>query len=378
MLQRPSSIDQLEQCFDRFKLMRASQPVSYDEAMQSWHLVCYQEVLQVLADTSHFVPPGAHAGASPPTSSTGPLFPPVAQRLLSQVLTPRSVSELTPRVKEITHAILGQIRQAGTIDVIEDFAAPLASSVLAELLGIPIEQRVSFIERAKAQRKGAAGEQVEEMSLLFRKLIAQRREQPQQDLVTALLTTSFDNALASEVDVVACLLWLVGMGYEMVTHLLGNTVLCLLLHPEVIERLHQDPAPIYSTIEEALRFLPPVWRVTRMTTEEVALGGQPIPAQARICAWIVSANRDDRYFSSPDAFDIERIPNRHLSFGHGHGFHFDTALARLLAEVSLTSLLDYLPDLKLLPDQRLEVVDSPAIFGVKHLYITFSPTSVSR
>src|SRR5215469_3495715 len=167
MLQRPSSIDQLEECFERFKLMRASQPVSYDEAMQSWHLVCYQEVLQVLADTSHFVPPGAHAGASPLTSSTGPLFPPVAQRLLSQVLTPRSVSELTPRVKEITHSLLGQMRQAGTIDVIEDFAAPLASSVLAELLGIPLEQRVAFMELVRAQRKDLEDVQTEGMSLLF-------------------------------------------------------------------------------------------------------------------------------------------------------------------------------------------------------------------
>jgi cytochrome P450 len=141
--------------------------------------------------------------------------------------------------------------------------------------------------------------------------------------------------------------------------------------------LHQDPAPIYSTIEEALRYLPPVWVVTRITTEEVALGGQSIPAQARICAWIVSANRDESRFSSPDTFDIERVPNRHLSFGYGKGFHFDTALARLLAEVSLTSLLDYLPGLQLLPGQRLEMVDNPAIFGVKHLYVTFSPTSVS-
>jgi cytochrome P450 len=373
MLQRPSSIDQLEECFDRFKLMRASQPIWYDEAMQSWHLVCYQEVLQVLADTSLFVPPGAYANASHSTSSAGPLFPRVAQRLLSQVLTPRSVGELTPRVREITHALLGEVRQAGTIDVIEDFAAPLASSVLAELLGLPHEQWVAFVELTNAQRKGLADGQAEEISLFFSELIAQRRELPQQDVISTLLATSVDTSLASEADIMACLRWLVGTGSEMVTHLLGNAVLCLLLHPEVIERLHQDPAPIYSTIEEVLRYLPPVWRVTRMTTGAVTLGGQPIPAQARIYAWIVSANRDESRFSSPDTFDIERVPNRHLSFGYGNDFHFDAALARLLAEVSLTSLFDYLPDLQLLPAQRLEMVDNPAIFGVKHLFITFSP-----
>jgi cytochrome P450 len=377
MLQQPSSIDQLEECLERFKLMRATQPVSYDEARQTWHLVCYQEVLQVLADTSRYVLPGADEAASPPTSSTGSLFPRIAHRLLSQVLTPRSVGELTPQVREITLSLLGQIRQAGTIDVIDEYAAPLSSSVLAELLGIPLEQRVAFMELAKTQRKDPAGGRIEEMSLLLSELIAQRREQPQHDLISTLLTTSVDTSLASEADITICLRWLVGMGYAMVTHLLGNAVLCLLLHPEVIERLHQDPTPIYSTIEEALRYLPPVWRVTRMTAEEVALGGQPIPAQARICAWIVSANRDESRFSSPDTFDIERVPNRHLSFGYGKGFHFDTALARLLAEVSLTLLLDYLPGLQLLPGQRLEMVDNPAIFGVKHLYVTYSPTSAS-
>ena len=91
----------------------------------------------------------------------------------------------------------------------------------------------------------------------------------------------------------------------MVTHLLGHAVFCLLLHPEPIERLHQDPAPIYSTIEEALHYLPSVWRVTRMTTDEVVLGGQRIPAQAHICAWIVSANRDESRFSSPDTFFVD-------------------------------------------------------------------------
>jgi cytochrome P450 len=378
MLQQPSSIDQLKECLDRFKLMRASQPVSYDEARQTWHLVCYQEVLQVLADTSRYVLPGADEAAFPPTSSAGSLLPRIAQRLLSQVLTPRSVGELTPQVREITHSLLGQIRQAGTIDVIEDFAAPLSSSVLAELLGIPLEQRIAFMEWAKTQRKDPAGGQIEGISLLFSELIAQRREQPQNDLISTLLTTPVDTSLANEADITVCLRWLVGIGYAMVTHLLGNAILCLLLHPEVIERLHQDPAPIYSTIEEALRYLPPVWKVTRMTTEEIALGGQPIPAQARICAWIVSANRDENRFFSPDTFDIERVPNRHLSFGYGKGFHFDTALARLLAEVSLTLLLDYLPGLQLVPGQRLEMVDNPAIFGVKHLYVTFSPTSASE
>src|SRR5215471_11581471 len=286
MLQQPSSIDQLEECLDRFRLMRASRPVSYDEARQSWHLVCYQEVLQVLADTSHFVPPGVYANASHSTSSAGPLFPRVAQSLLSQVLTPRSVGDLTPRVREITHSLLREVRPAGTIDVIENFAAPLAGSVLAELIGIPLKQRVAFVELANAQRKGPADEQAEEISLVFSELIAQRREKPQNDLISTLLTTSVDNALASDADVMACLRWLVGTGSEMVTHLLGNAVLCLLLHPEVIERLHQDPAPIYSTIEEVLRYLPPVWRVMRMTRGEVVVGGQPLPAQARICAWI--------------------------------------------------------------------------------------------
>src|SRR5262249_23436495 len=157
---------------------------------------------------------------------------------------------------------------------------------------------------------------------------------------------------------------------------LGNAVLCLTMYPEVKVRLLQDPAPIYSTIEEMLRFLPPVWMVPRTTTREVALRGQNIPAGARICAWIVSANRDELYFSAPDIFDIERVPNRHLSFGYGNHFQFDAALARLLAEASLTALASRLPGLKSLPGQHLDVVDNPSIFGVQHLYVTYSPAPV--
>jgi cytochrome P450 len=111
------------------------------------------------------------------------------------------VGELTPQVREITHSLLDPFRQAHTIDVIEDFAAPLSISVLAELLGIPFEKRIAFMELAETQRKDPAGGQIEGISLLFSELIAQRREQPQHDLISTLLTTSVDTSLASETDI---------------------------------------------------------------------------------------------------------------------------------------------------------------------------------
>jgi cytochrome P450 family 109 len=395
MIQRPSSMEQLAERFAHLKQMRESQPAVYDDATDSWHLVRYQEVLQVLTDATHFIPLGMEEADSHTVSSLYPLPYPLVQRLLSSALTPGGVSELASRMTKIARTLLEQVRPTGIMDVIGDLAAPLSFSVIAELLDIPVNLLTLFKEWADAllaeqwtgptdrrpgepsrkERRASLISAGQEFSTLFAELLVKRRSLPQADFISRLLTTSLEETVIGETEVMACCRWLLTIGYETATHLLGNAVLCLDAHPEVRERLHQEPAPIYSTIEEVLRYLPPLWLVPRMTTSEVVLGEQRIPAQARVCAWIASANRDAKHFSHPDTFDIERIPNRHLSFGYGSGFRFDAALARLQTEVGLSLLLNQLPNLKVLPGQHLEVVDHPVVFGVKHLLVTFTPSS---
>lgn len=317
----------------------------------------------------------------------------LVHHLLSNVLTPDGVSKLAPRIREIALTLLERVRPRGTMDVIGDLAAPLSIAVIAELLNIPADQltRLKVADARNGEQwtgplsrrpgEAAKNERCEhivvmgqEFSALLAELLAERRRQPQDDLISRLLALPLEGTVIGETEVMACCRWLLTIANEATTHLLGNAVLCLDAHPEILERLHHEPAPIYSTIEEVLRYLPPLWMVLMRTTSPVVLNEQHIPAQARISAWIASANRDARHFLQPDLFDIERIPNRHLSFGYGRSFRFDAALARLQTEVGLSLLLDQLPNLKVSPDQSLEVVDNPVIFGVKSLLVTFTPT----
>ncbi len=163
----------------------------------------------------------------------------------------------------------------------------------------------------------------------------------------------------------------------MMTHLLGNALLCLIEHPEVIARLRHEPPPVYSTVEEVLRYLPPVWYVARTTAADVRLGAQRIPAQAQVWVWLASANRDAEQFPNPDQFDIERIPNRHLSFGHRRHAWLGATVARQVASSTLTILVNLLPNLKRVLDSGIEVVGSSTFFGLKHLPITFTQSQPS-
>jgi cytochrome P450 len=163
-------------------------------------------------------------------------------------------------------------------------------------------------------------------------------------------------------------------GHAAATHLLGNAVLCLTDHPEVVARLRHEPPPIYSTVEEVLRYLPPVLNVIRMTTTDVTLGAQHIPARAQVWVSIASANRDAKQFPNPDRFDIERIPNRHLSLSYGSSADLVAALVRQIARSTLTTWAKLLPNLKRVPDGVLEVTESSSFFGVKRLPVTFTPS----
>lgn len=376
--------------------MRESDPVSYDEATRSWHLVRYEDVWQVLRDSSRFTSMETAGAASHSFSHLIALDPPQHQRvrkLLIQALPPRFVSQFAPRITELVHALLDRVRPRGTMDVIGDLAAPLSASVLAELLGIPAEHRLAFRqwidalvgERVQESAGSIAGTSMhvsasgalQEFPVSLLELLEERRRQPRQDVISRLLAVSVDGDSTSEMEVMAGLHGLVAGGYATMMYLLGNAIFCLDAHPEVSERLRHEPAPIYSSIDEVLRYLPPVWMVTRMTRTEVRLGEWSIPPQAQVCAWIVSANRDTEHFAHPEHFDIDRIPNRHLSFGEGIHACLGAGLARLVTTITVSMLFKELPDLKRVSDLPLAVIEHPTHFGVKHFPIRFTSPSPS-
>lgn len=396
MIQQPATTDQLAESFARFQKMREAEPVLYDAASRSWHLFRYADVLQVLTDTTRFACVETEVKASPGATRIMALDPPPSWRVrtrLLQALTPRAVNRLAPRIVERAHTLLDRIRPMGTMEVIGDLAAPLSLSALADLVGIPAAHRSAFElwadalleglgqecakETVRAHTQPAVIRAMHDLSAFFTELLEQHRCAPQQephrDLISTLLAVSGDGDPLSVSEVMAGVRLVLEIGYSPATHLLGNALLCLAAHPQVIDQLRKPPAPIYSTIEEVLRSLPPIWAEFRTTTAEVTLSSKCIPAQERVCAWIVSANRDARQFLHPDRFDIERIPNRHLSLRCGMQAQLAGALARLEATTTIPLLLEQCADLKRVDDRPLAVVESPTIFGMKRLPITFVP-----
>jgi cytochrome P450 len=162
-------------------------------------------------------------------------------------------------------------------------------------------------------------------------------------------------------------------GNETTTHLIGNAVLTLLEHPDLLARLRAEPQLIPAAIEEILRYRSPVQFLARIATRDVELGGQLIRAKQRIIFFLGSANHDESTFPDPDQFDITRAPNPHLGFGRGIHVCLGLPLARLETKVALTAILDRLSDLSLVEEQALEPVSVRFMYGLARLPVRFTP-----
>jgi len=212
----------------------------------------------------------------------------------------------------------------------------------------------------------------EEMSDYFLALLRERRRAPREDLISALSKAEVDGERLSEYELVQFCKLLLGAGQETTKNLIANAIVCFMDHPDAMERLKREPSLMPKAIEEALRYLPPVWFLFRQTRSDIELGGQHIPANQIVLAWTASANHDTAQFRNPDRFDIEREPNRHLAFGHGVHFCVGAPLARLEARIVLPMMLEQLRGL-----QRVEgfpiMVHAGIVFVIRSLPVNFQP-----
>ena len=367
--------------FPHYRRMRESAPVFHDEPSGSWHVFRYDDVQRVL--TEHAVFSSRMGGDDP--SETGQLFaaslistdPPRHRQLRSlvtQAFTPRAVEALAPRISTLTDELLDGIASTGTADLIEELAYPLPVIVIAELMGIPAEDRNRFklwsdaiVSQTRTGAEDAHHATNREMTEYFLAMIERRRSRPGNDLISNLLAAEIEGQKLSVAELLGFCSLLLVAGNETTTNLIGNAVLCFTEAPGTIERLLADPSLLPQAIEEVLRFRSPVQSMYRVTAAATTLGGVPLPAGAPLVAWIGSANRDERQFQRPDLFDIHRGPTRHLAFGQGIHFCLGAPLARLEAKIALTAVLSRLPGLELTAGTRLERMDSTIIYGLKEL-----------
>ncbi len=371
--------------FPWYRVLRELHPVYYSPEFHSWFIARYQDVQYIIDNPGQFSSeqsvrrrplgtPEEEKGIARTLLWADPPHHRQLRSLVSQAFTPRTVADLESRVTEIVHIHLNNVASQGTMDVIKDLANPLPIIVIAELLGVPSSDQQQFkywsdiiVSPARQEKKLA----VQEMNAYFLTVVEQRRQDPQKDLISALLATQIDGVQLTDAELLNFCRLLLVAGHETSTNLIGNALLTFLEYPEVIEELRADPTLLLAAIEEVARYRSPIQRVRRAATRDVEIGGFTIKAGSIISPLLGSANHDESVFAQPDVFDIHRTPNRHLAFGHGIHYCIGASLARLEARITFAALLARLRDLQRVTDSPLEPIRSAFVYGVRSLPVTF-------
>jgi cytochrome P450 len=352
-----------------------------------WQVFAHADVQRVLADHEHFSSEQALGPeeANDPLAASMVLTDPPRHRqlraLVTEAFTPRSVTRMEPRIREIAQELLDAMRPAGAADFVQAFSYPLPARVIAELLGVPFDRRDDFrrwsddavTSGMSVDLSDSARASAEQIGLFFFELMEQRRLEPREDLISGLLRAEVNGQRLHVPELIGFCVLLLIAGHETTANLLNHAVWCLTEHPEAASRLRQDPALVPRAIEEVLRFRSPVFGLARRAKIDTELGGRRIAAGDLLFAWISAANRDPAVFADPDRFDIERSPNRHIAFGHGIHFCLGGPLARLEAAVALPMVLAQLPNLRLSDDEPPEEMESVVITGFRRLPVRYSP-----
>ncbi|MFI5314508.1 MAG: cytochrome P450 [Myxococcota bacterium] len=280
--------------------------------------------------------------------------------LVNKAFTPRVITELAPHVRAITGELLDAAARRGEFDAIADLAMPLPMTVIAELLGVPLEDRarlkrwsdalVTFLDgtiRAGGLEDSARA--CVEMRETMDQLFAERRARPREDLISRLLAARELDDRLSDDELFSTVVLILAAGHETTTNLIGNGLYTLLRHPDELAKLRARPDLIGNAVEELLRFEGPVTLTSRIPAGRTAraLEGFEIRAEDEVTVVLAAANRDPEVFPDPDRLDLARGDSRHLAFGFGAHFCLGAALARLEGQIALGAALSRFPSMKL-------------------------------
>ena len=276
------------------------------------------------------------------------------RRLVSKAFTPRRIAELRPRIQELVDEALDKAEARGEMDLVEDLAFPLPFAVISEMMGMPpgidtvkLREWSGLLVRTLEppsdmdliRRIADAGEKLE---ALVREAIAWKRENPGDDLLSALIAAEDEGDVLTDDELIAQVTLLYIAGHETTVNLIGNGTLALLRNRDQLERLQADPSLADSAVEEFLRYDPPVQMSRRITLEDVEVRGRTIPKGTFVICGLASANRDeDKFGADSERLDITRADAKeHVAFGGGAHYCLGAALARLEATVAIGSLVE--------------------------------------
>lgn len=298
------------------------------------------------------------------------------RQLVSKGFTPRQTARLHDHIVDMARQIVDDVAERGECDFVNDIAGALPSFVIAELLGIPLEDGRRLYELTERMNSGVLDDpRIEEAQLhMFEygaALAARKRADPADDIATSLLNAEVDGQRLTDLEFNLFFLLLINAGGDTTRNLVAAGILALLEHPAEQARLEANPSLLPTAIEEMLRYVSPVTVFTRTATKDTELRGAPVNKGDRVAMFYPSANRDESRFADPDRFDIGRDPNPHLAFGGG-GTHFclGANLARVEAAAIVPEVLSRMKDLELAGP--VERVRSALMNGIRSMPVCFT------
>ncbi|MBS1955488.1 MAG: cytochrome P450 [Cyanobacteria bacterium SZAS-4] len=393
-----ASPDFINNPYPTFARFRNEAPVFWSEKGKYWIVTKYADIQSILRDLHYekglqnantlnpivkMLPPVKEAIKSRSTWMLNQ-NPPDHTRLRSLVnraFTPTMVNSMRGHIEDIANRLLDDVAQKGEMDIVQDFAFPLPVTVIAEMLGVPPEDRHIIKGYSQGLTNGLepgfdigritrANKAVQEFEDYLRPLVEERRKNGKNDLISALVSAEEQGDKLSMEELLGnCVLMLVA-GHETTVNLIGNSVLALLNNPNQMQMLKDQPELCVTAVNEFLRYESPVQTVKRLAAQELQLHGEKIGVGDTLLLLLGSANRDPEHYQNADQLDITRADNKHLAFGTGIHHCLGSSLAEVEGQIAITTLLKRFPNLKM-KSQKVEFKFPFALRGPKELLVTF-------
>lgn len=396
----PLSPEVLANPYPYYRWLRDNDPIHWGaagdpDASGCWYVTRYDDVAAVLKDARF----GREIWRVMPHEATVPesrqsiletsrqwmvLRDPPAhtrlRKLVHRLFTPGMIANLEPKMRVIANELLDGVKSSGTVEIISDFAFPFAVIVIAELLGVPASDRQLFIPWTKAlasviefrqtddvQEQG--NQAVTDLNNYLRDIIADRRQKPRDDLISALVASDEEPPI-TEVELLGTCTQLLFGGNDPIAHMIGNGMLALSHHPEQLDLWRANAALSQTAVDEMMRYDSSVQMTFRYALEDLNLGGKSIRQGDPLAIVFGAANRDPSQFDNPDRLDLARRSNRHMSLGLGIHYCMGAALGRVEGMVAFELLLKRLANLNIGVD-GIEWNETVAVRGLKRLRVMF-------
>ena len=375
--------------YPAFAWMRQNDPVYLDEKHNIWGITKHRDIKDIAKDPINF----SSAGGIRPDVGPLPMMIDMdapghvtRRRLVSEGFTPRRVRSMEDEIRRICDALIDNVAEQGSCDLVADLAAPLPPIVISNMLGVKPEDRADLLrwsdDLLKAQGSDdpvlleAMVNAFSEYVVYISDVIEDRRQTGRDDDLIGLLVHADDGGdrLDDDTLIHESLLIVIG-GDETTRHVISGGTEALLRNPDQYAALKDDPSRIPLAVEEMLRWVTPIKNMARTTTRDVELRGKVIPEGTKLLLLYPSGNRDEEVFENPHDFDISRSPNDHVAFGFGTHFCLGNQMARMELRMMVEQLTKRLPDLALASDAPLVHRNANFVSGIESMPVTFTPTS---